>query len=211
MTRPIKTSAKQRCKKHGGTQLTGIASPSYINGSSCNKYRDLPSRIAGQYLKAQNDPDLLSARSDIALCDARLTDLIRRVDAGGGSAIWAALRKIDDAMKEALQADDKVVFQKCLVSMSTTIKRGAADYAVWADIMDTIERRRKLSETEHKRLVAMQQMITGEQALVMVGIITGMIKTGAEKHINDKRDRQAFLSEMANEMRTVAHGRGGDQ
>ncbi len=207
MVRPIKTSAKHRCKRHGGTQPTGMASPSYVNGSRCNKYRDLPSRIAGQYIEAQQDPDLLSTRNDIALCDARLADLIRRVDDGGGSAIWEALRKTDESMKEALQADDKAGFQKCLRSMHLTIKRGAADYAVWADIMDTIERRRKLSETEHKRLVAMQQMITGEQALVMVGIITGMIKAGAEKHINDTRDRQAFLSEMANEMRTVAHGR----
>ena len=207
MVRPIKTSAKHRCKRHGGTAATGIASPNYKHGKRCDKYRDLPSRIADQYIEAQQDPDLLSARNDIALCDARLADLIRRVDAGGGSAIWAVLRKTDDAMKEALQADDKVAFQKYLLSMSTTIKRGAADYAVWADIMDTIERRRKLSETEHKRLVAMQQMITGEQALVMVGIITGMIKAGAEKHINDTRDRQAFLSEMANEMRTVAHGK----
>ena len=91
--------------------------------------------------------------------------------------------------------------------MSTTIKRGAADYAVWGDIMDTIERRRKLSETEHKRLVAMQQMITGEQAGLMIGAVSGMVKSGAEKSITDPKDRQAFLSYVANEMRIIAHGR----
>lgn len=207
MFRPIKTSAKRRCRKHGGTQLTGIASPSYINGSSCDKYRNLPSRIAGQYIDAQKDPDLLSARNDIALCDARLADLIRRVDAGGGSAIWATLRKADEAKDEAFKSDDQDAFKKCLQSMSLTIKRGAADYAVWADIMDTIERRRKLSETEHKRLVAMQQMITGEQAGLMIGAVSGMVKSGAEKFITAKEDRKAFLSYVANEMRIIAHGR----
>lgn len=209
---PIKTSRKRRCKKHGGTQPTGIASPNYKDGLSIDKYSNLPARIAGQYIDAQNDPDLLSARNDIALCDARLTDLIWRVDEGGGSAIWESLRKTDEAMKEALQEPlDQAAFQKCIRSMSATIKRGAADYAVWADIMDTIERRRKLSETEHKRLVAMQQMITGEQAGLMIGAVSGMVKSGAEKFITNEKDRQAFLTYVANEMRIIAHGRNGDK
>lgn len=190
--------------------MTGIASPNYVNGAHCDKYRDMPARIAGQYIEAQNDPDILSARNDIALCDARLADLIRRVDEGGGSAIWESLLKTDAAMKDALQPPtDEAAFKKCLIAMTATIKRGTADYAVWADIMDTIERRRKLSETEHKRLVAMQQMITSESAMFMIGAMSGMVKMSVERHVKNKKEVKAVLAEVANEMRMIAHGKNG--
>jgi hypothetical protein len=80
-----------RCHYHGGKSLAGIASPTYKEG----KYsKHLPQRMREAYALAIDDPQLLEQREQIGIIDARLIDLLARVDTGESgrrscSSVWS--------------------------------------------------------------------------------------------------------------------------
>lgn len=59
-------------------------------------------------------------------------------------------------------------------------------------LYDLIEQRRRLVETERKRLVDMQQMITTEQAMLLVGALLGIIRA----RVNDRDILAAIQSDV---------------
>lgn len=61
-----------------------------------------------------------------------------------------------------------------------------------ARLYDLIEQRRRLVETERKRLVDMQQMITSEQAMLLVGALVGIIRA----RVNDPSTLAAIQSDI---------------
>lgn len=78
-----------RCRMHGGATPAGVALPHFRTG---RRSRDLPARLAARYQEARSDPQLLELREGIALVDARIADLLARVDAGESGARWRALQ-----------------------------------------------------------------------------------------------------------------------
>ena len=85
-----------RCRMHGGRSLRGPAHPAFRSGRYS---KVLPSRLLAQYRAAEKDPELTSLRGELALVDARLADLLTRVDSGESGAIWQALLKVHGAFK----------------------------------------------------------------------------------------------------------------
>src|SRR6187399_1656871 len=77
-----------RCHLHGGKSLGGVASPSFTTGKY-SKY--LPTRMLDRYHEAAEDHELIALREDVALLDARIADMLQRVDTGESGEIWASL------------------------------------------------------------------------------------------------------------------------
>src|SRR5262245_49441005 len=87
--------SQQQCKRvatpgrdvgymHVGKSLSGIASPTYIHGRA-SKY--LPLRMQQDFtaaLRAQS----LALTKDVAVLEARLLDLYKRVDTGESGRLW---------------------------------------------------------------------------------------------------------------------------
>lgn len=116
---------KTVCHMHGGKTRGGMASPVLKHGRY-SKF--LPTHLMERYQESLNDSDLLSLREEIALIDARLSELL-----AGGVPDW--------------------------------------------DVMVPLtEQRRKLVDTERRRLVDMQQMITTEQAMLLVSALTSILR-----------------------------------
>jgi hypothetical protein len=82
------TPGRDVCRFHGGKVPRGPALPQFRHGRYS---RFLPSRLAATYQTAAKDPELLSLRRELALVDARLDDLLQRVDTGESGALWAPL------------------------------------------------------------------------------------------------------------------------
>ena len=183
-----------RCRLHGGKSLAGMASPTFRSG----KYsRYLPARMAARYEEAVSDPALLELRGDIALTDARLADLLGRVDSGESGALWARLMQARLDLLAYRRAGDTVKTAEALNVLLDLVGQGHADYRAWAEIGGVIEQRRKLVESERKRLVEMQQTLTVERAMLLIGAISGVIKA----HVHDRttlaaigRDIESIIS-----------------
>lgn len=168
-----------RCHYHGGKSLAGIASPRYIEG----KYsKVIPARLAGNYAAAQADMRLLELRDEVALIDARLLDLLSRVDTGESGAIWADLKKRRMELQAAQKANDTLGQIGALNAILTLIDQGYTDYRAWGEVASTLEQRRRLVESERKRLTEMQQTITAERAMLLLGAVVGVI----QQHVHDR-------------------------
>jgi hypothetical protein len=164
---------------HGGKIPRGQALPQFKSGRY-SKF--LPARMAAKYQEAQADPELLSLRSELALLDARIAELLGRVDTGESGAIWEALQQAWALFRGARAQQDVPKMHLAVEQLDRLMDRKVADSAAWREIDEAIEQRRKLVESEQKRLVALQQVITAESALTLMGVLVDIITT----HVRDQ-------------------------
>lgn len=168
-----------RCHYHGGKSLAGIASATYKTG----RYSQvMPTRMRGRYAEAQADGALLELRDDIALTDARLADLLGRVDSGESGALWQSLMAARGDLLAYRRAGDNVRMAEALNLILELIGQGHADYRAWGEVAQVLEQRRRLVVSERKRLIELQQTITVEKAMLLIGAIGGIIKA----HVSDR-------------------------
>lgn len=167
------------CQVHGGATPRGIASPHYKDGRY-SKY--LPARLAARYQEARTDGELLALREDIALTDARLGDLLARVDTGESGALWRQLMAAREELLVRRKASDTLGQMAALNLIMELIAQGHADYRAWGEVAVVLDQRRRLVESERKRLVEMQQMISSERMMVLLGAVVGVI----QEHVTDR-------------------------
>lgn len=170
--------ANGRCKNHGGKSLAGIASPTFKHGRYS---KHLPSRLAERYHEAATDPALLELSHEIALLDARLGDLLGRVDTGEAGRHWTEAQTAFVELKKALAAQDPAALSGAVEELQKHLRAGQTDYLAWAEVYNVVEQRRRLSESERKRLEAAKQTITADRAMVLISALLQIIKT----HVTD--------------------------
>lgn len=162
-----------RCRVHNGWPLTGTEVGTYKHG----RYSKLlPSRLVPRYHASLDDPDLLSLKEEIALIDSRIGDLTDRVDSGESSMIWDKLNTARNKYLKAMRDDNQEGAVEALNDLLELAGRGKADFAIWKDMENLVKTRKQLVESERKRLVQMNQMITAEQAVVLVSAIVHTLK-----------------------------------
>lgn len=182
--------ANGRCRMHGGKSLTGAAAPAFKTGRWS---KNLPPRLRERYDAAHDDQELLALKDEIALTDARIEDLIQRVDIGEAGALWRKAAKLMEEFHEANGRDDAADRQfRILAELEATITEGVSDYAAWDEVNKMIGQRTKLVEAERKRQVELQQMIPVEQAMVLLAQITNIV----QRHVTDRAVRAAIADEF---------------
>ncbi len=189
---PCKAQAirgKRVCRVHGGMTPSGIASPHYKDGRYS---KVLPARLAARYQEAQQDGALLELRDEISLVDSRLSDLLSRVDTGESGALWAKLMQARVDLIAAKRANDIQGQGEALTLILDLISQGHADYRAWAEVGGALEQRRKLVESERKRLIEAQQTITTEQAMLFVNAVLSSVRG----HISDRVTLSAIQSDI---------------
>jgi hypothetical protein len=176
---------REDCHIHGGKTPRGLALPQTTHGRYS---KHLPTRMAARYQEAQADPELLVLRDEIALLDSRLSDVLSRVDSGESGATWAEVGKTWEAFLAQRASGDVPKMREALEAHAAAIKQGRADYAAWAEIGQLLDRRARFVESERRRYVEMQQMVSVEQAMLFLGAVTDAIR----RHVSD-RDTLAAL------------------
>jgi hypothetical protein len=161
------------CAMHGGKTPGGIASPHFKSGRYS---KHLPERLMERYQQALHDDDLLNLRHEVALVDTRIAELLEQVERGDLGGCWLELKEHFDTLTLATQKQDLGAGRVAFEQIGSLITGGANDYQVWTQISAMLEQRRKLVDTERRRLVDMQQMITSEQAMTLVGALIGIIR-----------------------------------
>lgn len=156
---------KEVCHYHGGKTPGGIASPHYKTGRY-SKY--LPSRMRARYEESRADPELLEMRSEIGLTDARLSELLSRVDSGESGAVWDQLFMLTERAEKERRDGNTKGLAVTLNVLFGVINGGVGDWNTWSDIFKLVEQRRRLVESERKRLVEMQQTVQVERVMVLV-------------------------------------------
>lgn len=182
---PIKGA--KRCKKHGGTQPVGVASPNYKHGRYSQA---MPKRLNDTYERVRADKDFLNLSEQFYLLETRLQDTMKRADLGEAGALWLELGKQWRAFKTARTSGDVPGMQLAIDTIDQLVSRGTGEAAAWQEMFGIIERQRKVVETEQKRRVAMQAMVTTERMNLILDRLVGVIDT----HVHEPKARQAMAA-----------------
>lgn len=161
-----------RCRMHGGKSLVGSANGRWKTG----RYSKLlPQRMRETYEQSLADDELLTLRDEIALLDTRLADVLRTLETGETELGWVLVQQAFERLTQALRSDDAPRAQAAMRNLEQVIQTGAADYAVWKDVGDMLDRRERLVRSERRRLVELQQTLTMEQAMVFTSAIISLV------------------------------------
>lgn len=178
-----------KCRVHGGTTPKGMASPHFQTGRY-SKY--LPARLAGRYEESSKDTKLLALREEVSLVDTRLADLLKRVDTNEAGYWWKELQRVHKEYQEAVGKSDIPAMSRSLAELWHIIKAGVSDYAAWNEVYNVLEQRRKLVESERKRLVEMQMVITSERAMLLISALVSVV----QDHVTDPKVIAAISADV---------------
>lgn len=191
---------RTKCRNHGGESLpAGPTHPTYIHGLR-SKY--IPARLAAKYGESMADPDLMAYQADIALLQSRLYELL---ETGESEPLWSKAQEAFQRYKAAAgraqraevgsseRATAAAQMSEALAQVESLINRGQIDSIRWADIYKVTEQMGRTKEREHKRLVQMQQMITAEQLLAVLG----QIANAAKQTITNPAEFAAFSAALS--------------
>lgn len=122
-------------------------------------------KLLQKYQAAMKDPELLSLRESLAILEIRGKELLERADSGESADRWRmALEAWSDFKGKRNSLFEPAAFAK----LNSVMEDAMHDYASWRQLFDIFELRRKLSESERKRLLEMQQIITAEDAAKLI-------------------------------------------
>ena len=178
-----------KCYHHGGASLAGIAAPSFKHGRHS---RYLPTRLLERYQEAERDPELLVLRADIALLDARIADVLGRVDKGESSQLWKSVKDTYKVYRKARTAGDVDAEAAAWEELGALIERGHMDYLAWADVLGLLDQRRRFVESERARLKEMQQTMTAEQAMILLAAVADTVR----RYVTDRTALAGISSEL---------------
>jgi hypothetical protein len=142
----------------------------------------LPERLAARYREALADTKLLELRDEVALVDTRLAELLGQLDTGESGRRWRSLQSAHADIKSAIASRDSALLSTALTALNSVIEGGLMEQALWEEILTLVDHRRKLVESERRHLIASQQMITAERAMILLANITSIIK----EHVHDR-------------------------
>lgn len=191
------------CKFHGGRVGVGPDNPNYRHGKY-SKY--LPTRMLEKYHESLSDPDLLNLREQIAVVDARLAELFQSLDRGESGHWLRRLQQTHRALQRAQRLDDLAAQKRHFTEMEHLVTEGSTLSHTWDDIVYMQNHRRRLVDTERKRLEAIQGSIPASRAVAFAMAVVAVIR----KHVTDKqalqnvqRDIAALLSRRESDINEV--------
>lgn len=167
-------AGRRRCAVHGGKTPRGLASPNTKHGRYS---KDLPTRLAARYEQAVHDPDLLNLQDDIALIETRQATLLQAMNAPLSQTQRFQIEQHATNLKRALDANDEEGI-RCAVQGIHVIAQEGDDYTtvLWNRLVRYMETKSKLVENERRRRRDMQNMMTAEEAMVLINQLVVTIK-----------------------------------
>ena len=178
-----------RCRLHGGKSLIGPASPTFKHGRYS---KVIPSNLGERYQQALADENLLALNEEIALFDARLGQLLSKVDTGEAGALWRKAKDEYKLLDQAIRDGDAAELKTHMANLGVLLGRGVSDYAAWDEIGKTVALREKLAASERKRLVETQVTLdlrTGQAFILRV-------LQSVERHVEDRQTLAAIATEL---------------
>lgn len=178
-----------KCRAHGGATPRGMASPNYKHGRF-SKY--MPRHLLTHYKAAMSDGKLISLREDLAVIDARMAELMGRIEGRESANAWAQAREAQTIIRAGFGAQDTTMIQAGMRQLTDALSAGQADYKTWDELTKVMDVRRKIVESERRFMVELQQMLTIEDVTMIIDALASSIK----RNVTDVRALSAIQQDI---------------
>jgi hypothetical protein len=187
---------KTVCYHHGGKSLAGRDSPSFKTGRF-SKY--LPDRLAEKYQEALSDPELISLNNELALVDSQLTTQLEQWhETGMNSGGWERARNLFRDFRRHTNAGEHARALDDLESLRILLDEANENVTAWKFVGELIEQRRRLVETERKRLSDEDHAVAIDKLVLFMAALLDIIR----RRIPDEQIQR----EIANDVRVLMAG-----
>jgi len=195
-----KPMANGRCRMHGGKNPSGVAHPSFKHGRYS---KDIPQRLMARFEASLNDPDRLVLDREIALTDARLGELLSMLGTGESGWRWRQIVSHWREYRGARRRGDVQGMTEALEAVDGLIDGAALEQDAWAEIHALIQARRRLVESERRRILEAQEYLSIDEAMTVVTAIARSV----DRHVIDRATKEAIAADL----RAILARSGGGQ
>ncbi len=178
------------CANHGGKSLVGVDSPTFKHGRYS---KHLPDQLVARYREALNDANLICLEDEIALIDSRMgrqLDLLQRT--GINESMFVRLKMLYERFQMHTNNGKHRFAIRAINELGVLLDQGADATVAWTEINELIEVRRKLVETERKRLLDEDQVITADRLMVLIAALVDIIR----RNVASREERAAVSDEI---------------
>lgn len=179
------------CYHHGGRTPRGADNVNTIHGRYSKAF---PAALAAKFGEALADPELLTLRNEIALIDVKLTTLVETLGERGSVTLWEELSDLGNELGQVSQGIDSKKLETIVDSILGVISEGARDVETWRLINPSLETRRRLVETETKRIDQAAQVITMSELSLVIKSLVEIIK----RNVDDESIRRNISNDIEN-------------
>ena len=172
---------------HGGNSRRGPDHPRWKTGLYSTT---VPSRYVETAVRALDHPDSLSTRQQIALMDARAAELFEQMSIGGHGEMYQTALKIVEQLDLVLE--NPVAARAQFDQLRAVLEAGVRDHAVWKDLLDLWDDRRRAIDTDSKVQFRQRVAMSQEQSAALAAIVI----QAAFEVIPDEADRQRFADRI---------------
>ena len=184
---------KKRCRIHVGLSLSGTASPNYKTG----KYsRYLPTNLRQRYAEFCRDRRGNDLQDEISLVTTHIANLIEQTHLKRSVSGLATIKKLVKDLVAAAQSQDLESVAKLHDRMTEALETEGNRAELWNTIMERVETRRRLVDTQRKYDIEMGRMLSINEAQEFMASMCMIIKTVCEQNINDRTLAQAILRQI---------------
>jgi len=138
------------------------------------------------------DPAMLEQRNEIALLESRIAELVESIDEGASTFFLKNLVNAWNKFRKFATAGKQLEAQEMIYELDDMIKHANRQAGVWLEIQGALELRRKLGESERKRIVEAQEFVMIQDAMALAQALVASIN----KHVEDDEVKQLIQNDI---------------
>lgn len=173
---------RRRCKFHGGRSVRGPAHYNYKDGRY-SQY--LPRSIHTQYAQACRDRNGNNLQDEIGVVTNRIGALLKEAYSNTTVVDFPGMKQSMVDLREAMNIGDVDKIRGILMTIDVAIEKGNEQSGHWKLILDTVEARRRLVDTQRKYDIDMGRMLPVAQAHQFMSTLGSIVKDTCEQHLKD--------------------------
>ena len=203
--RKVRQEGMRCSRNHGGSSPRGPASGRWKDGRY-SKY--LPTGISERYDEARSNHELLSLRDDLAIIEARITELFDELSgmrSEESATTWAKAKNTYKRMKRAIDEQDGATVIAAMEILDGVFEEGRSPVRIWDEILELMNKKRIMAETESRIATRERLVINVEEFNILVARTIGIIK----RYVTDRTAINAIVREFTDTMVVAPGNRPG--
>lgn len=181
--------ANGRCRMHGGTAPTGPASHAWRHGRY-SKY--MPKHLLERAVELSEDPDVLSLVPNLIAIDAQVAEVYKALAEPERAEAWDHLHQLVERMRGAIRDKDVGAMTLAFIELEQLDRTGRSTLDLGEQLRRLHETRRRLVDTEAKRLSNEHAAVSYDRALGVVLMLVDVMF----RHVTDTKTRRRIMDDV---------------
>lgn len=177
------------CSYHGaGTADTPAGRPP-VNGRYS---KHLPTRYMQEFEEYLADPNLLSMRTEMAILDVRMGELLAKLETTDSVAAWNRVAVAANILSKAVADGNMEEAADVVRLLLDAIQNHRDDREIWHELIKFIDSRRKVADVERRRIEAAKKYLTIQEANAMMAYFVSSVM----KHCSSPQERARISEDL---------------